>query len=166
MITSLTCGWRGSCTGRRALVTASGNADVRAAWRDPLGRHHDGGGHSALPRARHMFPQDQQLPRQPPVGWIGGAERRMGGRRSSGRFERRQSNRNKVVMHGTTSERLVGSPPIYQSTLRSSISLYFASYSAVISGNTSSVGRISRHLQSSASSSVISRPLSYGRMTV
>ncbi len=39
--TSLTCGWRGSCTGRRALVTATGNAaegiprgNIRG--RDPL----------------------------------------------------------------------------------------------------------------------------------
>lgn len=36
VITSLTCGWRGSCTGRRALVTASGNAVVRGGMEGPF----------------------------------------------------------------------------------------------------------------------------------
>ena len=48
MITSLTCGWRGSCTGRRALVTATGNAaegiprgNIRGREGPACGRHPD-----------------------------------------------------------------------------------------------------------------------------
>jgi hypothetical protein len=48
VITSLTCGWRGSCTGRRALVTATGNAaegiprgNIRGREGPACGRHPD-----------------------------------------------------------------------------------------------------------------------------
>ena len=91
MITSLTCGWRGSCTGRRALVTATGILETvitavtlrrRPNWYgrsdsvvkccrgySPREHQREGGTRlreapgldAALPRARHMFPQDQQL---------------------------------------------------------------------------------------------------------
>ena len=39
----------------------AGNAEERGGMEGSFGRTHDGGGHSALHRARHMFPQDQQL---------------------------------------------------------------------------------------------------------
>ena len=58
--TSLTCGWRGSCPGRRALVTArvmlprvfpEGTSEGGTRLREAPGLD------AALPRARHMDPK-------------------------------------------------------------------------------------------------------------